>query len=540
MGFMKGQRLESGEIFCDALNQRSKGGACPLPKKVVRLPQALALGLAFFTGLWQAQGAKNWVGGTSGSPNDWNVPANWSPAAVPGTGDDVTIPGGRTYYPIVSAPAVSAIRTVSVNNGATVTLAPGGVLETVRGAASVKVDGTLAISGGTLTAYQDITGSGTVTMSGGALQIGHDWHLAPGQFSATGGTVEWTGQVGDAGSGGFPGGTGAYQFFNVLIDTGVDPGFDNKANNFVILGSWTNNGAASLTQKATAVSFNGGNVQTIAGSSMTTFNNLTISNSAGVSLGATATVNGTLTLSLGLLITGANQIDVAAAAVVVGGSSTSYVNGSLQKAFANAGNQSFTFPIGDTSTFTPLALSAFNVTSAGTLTARTAAGEHPNLQTSGINPAQDVNRYWTLSPQPGLGMSSCTATFTFVPADVDAGASTTNFIAKRFGGSWSATTVATAAATSTTMTGVLAYGDFALGMAGQPAPTLTSCSRQLDGSASIGLAGVAGWTYRIQASTDLAVWTELGAVTAGTNGFCEFDDPNASAFPYRFYRAVLP
>jgi hypothetical protein len=187
---------------------------------------------------------------------------------------------------------------------------------------------------------------------------------------------------------------------------------------------------------------------------MTTFNNLTISNSAGVSLGATATVNGTLTLSLGLLITGANQIDVAAAAVVVGGSSTSYVNGSLQKAFANAGNQSFTFPIGDASTFTPLALSAFNVTSAGTLVARTAAGEHPNLQTSGINPAQDVNRYWTLSPQPGLGMSSCTATFTFVPADVDAGASTTNFIAKRFGGSWSATTVATAAATSTTMTGL--------------------------------------------------------------------------------------
>jgi hypothetical protein len=90
------------------------------------------------------------------------------------------------------------------------------------------------------------------------------------------------------------------------------------------------------------------------------------------------------------------------------------------------------------------------------------------------------------------------------------------------------------------MTGVIAYGDFAVGMAGQPAPTLTSCSRQVDGSASIGLAGVAGWTYRIQASTDLAVWTELGAVTAGTNGFCEFHDPTASAFPYRFYRAVLP
>lgn len=538
---MKEKRLEPAGIFCDAPNQRGKS-AYVSPMKVVGLPRAyLALGLAFFTGLWQAHGGgKNWVGGASGSPNAWNVPANWSPAAVPGSGDDVTIPGTKAYYPIVSAPAVSAIQTLTVNGGATLTLAPGGILTTLKGATSVKVDGSLAISGGTLTAYQDITGAGSITMSGGALQVGHDWHLAPGQFSATGGTVEWTGQAGNAGGGAFPGGTGAYQFFNVLIDTGVNPAFDNQASSFVILGSWTNNGAATFTRKATAVRFNGGSVQTIAGSSMTTFNNLTISNSAGVSLGMTATVNGTLTLSRGLLTTGANQMDVAAAAVVVGGGSASYVNGNLQKALVSGVNQSFTFPIGDASAYTPLALSAFNVTVAGTLTARTTAGQHPNIETSGINPTRDVNRYWTLSPGPGLAISSSTATFTFVPADVDAGASTTNFIAKRFVSSWSPTTVTTAAATSTTLTGMIAYGDVAVGMAGQPAPTLTSCSRLVDGSASIGLAGVAGWTYKIQASTDLAVWTVLGTVTAGTNGLCQFQDPNASAFPYRFYRAALP
>lgn len=539
---MKEQRFESAnDIFPNRLNHCAIGPPDLFSTSPGCRPGAsLVVGLAFFAALWQAHGSgKNWVGGTVGSPNDWNVPANWSPAAVPGSGDDVTIPGAKTYYPIVSAP-VSAIRTLTVNGGASLTMVAGGAVATLNGAASVKVDGTLAILGGTLSAYQDITGAGTITMTGGTLQVGHDWHLAPAQFSATGGTVEWTGQVGSAGNGGFPGGTGAYQFFNVLIDTSVDPGFDNQANSFVIKGNWTNNGAASLTLKPTAVSFNGGNVQTIAGSSMTTFNNLSISNSAGVSLAAITTVNGTLTLSRGLLTTGANQIDIAATASIVGGSSTSYVNGTLQKALVKANNQSFTFPIGDASTFTPLALTAFNVSSAGTLTARTAAGEHPNLQTSGINPAQDVNRYWTLSPGPGLGMSSCTATFNFVLTDVDAGASTTNFIAKRFSGSWSATTVATAAATSTTTTGVIAYGDFALGMAGQPAPTLTSCSQQADGSVSVGLAGVAGWTYNIQASTDLAVWTALGAVTAGTNGFCQFHDSNASAFPYRFYRAVLP
>src|SRR5205814_1437975 len=84
-----------------------------------------------------------------------------------------------------------------------------------------------------------------------------------------------------------------------------------------------------------------------------------------------------LTLSSGVLNTGTNLINVTATgAAAVSGGSSSYVNGALQKAFGTAGNpQSFTFPIGDASNYAPITLTSLNVTTAGSLTAKTAAGE---------------------------------------------------------------------------------------------------------------------------------------------------------------------
>ncbi len=43
-----------------------------------------------------------WIGGTSGFETDWNTGANWS-CGVPTATTDVTIPSGRTYYPIIGA-----------------------------------------------------------------------------------------------------------------------------------------------------------------------------------------------------------------------------------------------------------------------------------------------------------------------------------------------------------------------------------------------------------------------------------------------------
>jgi hypothetical protein len=58
-----------------------------------------------------------------------------------------------------------------------------------------------------------------------------------------------------------------------------------------------------------------------------------------------------------------------------------------------------------------------------------------------------------------------------------------------------------------------------------------------NGSFSLETAGVVGGTYTIEASSDLINWLPLFTNTA-PNGYIDFTDTNASAWNYRFYRAV--
>jgi len=51
----------------------------------------------------------------------------------------------------------------------------------------------------------------------------------------------------------------------------------------------------------------------------------------------------------------------------------------------------------------------------------------------------------------------------------------------------------------------------------------------------LGFAGVAGGTYMLDASTDLVTWVPISTNTATTNAFNLFD-PDATNFPFRFYR----
>lgn len=46
--------------------------------------------------------------------------------------------------------------------------------------------------------------------------------------------------------------------------------------------------------------------------------------------------------------------------------------------------------------------------------------------------------------------------------------------------------------------------------------------------------------YRIEASTNLTDWIELGTVPANGGGEFQFDDPDTAAFPHRLYRAIGP
>lgn len=71
-----------------------------------------------------------------------------------------------------------------------------------------------------------------------------------------------------------------------------------------IAGAFTITGSATGDANSATVEFNGSSAQTMP-AALTTYSNLTINNSAGVSLGADTTVNGSLALTNGDLLTGA-------------------------------------------------------------------------------------------------------------------------------------------------------------------------------------------------------------------------------------------
>ena len=89
------------------------------------------------TGIWQ--------GGTSGSETDWNTAANWSCGGVPTSITDVTIPAGRTYYPVIGS--------------------PDGICRTITDIAGGSISGTgsLSIVGNSGIAITNISGNSTIS-----------------------------------------------------------------------------------------------------------------------------------------------------------------------------------------------------------------------------------------------------------------------------------------------------------------------------------------------------------------------------------------
>src|SRR5262249_116845 len=59
--------------------------------------------------------AADWLGGTS---SDWFVPGNWNPAAVPGSGTDVTINNGGAPNPADVTAAGATARSIILGNAA--------------------------------------------------------------------------------------------------------------------------------------------------------------------------------------------------------------------------------------------------------------------------------------------------------------------------------------------------------------------------------------------------------------------------------------
>jgi hypothetical protein len=133
------------------------------------------------------------------------------------------------------------------------------------------------------------------------------------------------------------------------------------ANTLQLRGNWVSiTAGASFSPGTGAVVLNGSAAQTLSASNGTIeFQTLTVNNAgSGVSLVNTnATIGQQLTLTNGVFAApdaSLSRVDIAAGAVVVGGSSTSYIEGWCRK----TGNTAFTFPLGRDGIYAPVGISA--------------------------------------------------------------------------------------------------------------------------------------------------------------------------------------
>jgi hypothetical protein len=230
-------------------------------------------------------------------------------------------------------------------------------------------------------------------------------------------------------------------------------------------GNWDTKTNGSYASNTRAVFFQGSGTSTVTTIGAATFDYLFINKTSGgtVSLANDMTVNNNLTLNA-QLVTNSFKVIIPNTSGVTANSG-GWVNGNLQKNIAT-GTNSKTFEIGDATSYTPVITAFSGVTSAGNLVVRTDSGDHPQITSSGIDNSKSVNRYYTLT-NSGIVGGTYNPTFTFVAGDIDGGASTSNFVVRRYvNPNWFTTTTGTRTSITTQATGLSSYGEFQLGEAG--------------------------------------------------------------------------
>ena len=363
--------------------------------------------------------------------------------------------------------------TLTKDGAGTLTLS---ATNTYTGATTISA-GVLAIAADTALGAAPATPTANqLTFAGGTLVTTATFVLSPNRgitLSDPGGTFDVASSttLGYAGTGAGTGalnklGAGTFDLSGASMTMGaltITSGIlvSPTATLFDINGDLTNNAApGALVTGTGTVTLSGSSGQTVGGLYPIGFYGLTINNSSGISLANDTSVSGTLTLTSGNITTGTRVLLVSASGSV--SRTSGHVVGNLRK-YVTTGAPSVTFEIGDPGQYAPVALVFNSVTAAGYITASSAMGDHPALDSSTIVPAADANRYWTLT-NAGVTFSTFSATFTFGAGDLDAGADPSAFAVARYSlGAWHSLTTPTRTSTSTTATGIADFGDFAVG-----------------------------------------------------------------------------
>ncbi|SMO72710.1 hypothetical protein SAMN06265379_1061, partial [Saccharicrinis carchari] len=221
--------------------------------------------------------------------------------------------------------------------------------------------------------FGEVSGSGTLVLESGDMPAG----VYDEFFSSNGGTLEFTGSmknydilsevtqlnnltISGSGTRNFPN-LHVQLFGDLMID---GPDVDNEYNKTLSVGGDIYFNGGTYSARSGSFVLNGSSHQTVGGTTDFTSSgggalyNLTINNSAKARLKNNIEVSNKLNLSSGVLSTkdgGSLTITNASSSAVVGGSTSSYVEGPLRKKINNL--QSFTFPVGDNTRYGQIGVS---------------------------------------------------------------------------------------------------------------------------------------------------------------------------------------
>jgi hypothetical protein len=326
---------------------------------------------------------------TSTGTGNWNTAGTWSPSGVPTSGDDVVVAGGHTVtVDIGTAECLSLVIGNSTNSAATLSFNSGSQL-TVGGIV------TFGGGGGGRSGSANMTNGGTLACNSFSVSNLGTWTPGTGTvvFTATNTIPSGFATFNNLTINGGTTTLGAATTVNgnLIVSSGTLSASSFTLN---VKGNFTNNG--SFTQGTSTVVLNGTSAQAVGGSTATTFNNLTLNNSAGASLGASATVNGTLTFTSGKLSLGSNDLTVGSSGSISGPAistiSTNYVvtngTGQLKR---TVGTSTVLFPIGPSaSSYNPIQLTQGAGATSDVFGARVLGTNTPAV----TDPTKVVNRTW--------------------------------------------------------------------------------------------------------------------------------------------------
>lgn len=269
---------------------------------------------------------------------------------------------------------------------------------TIRG--DFNVMGTSTYQPGTNTTYFDGTRASQVITSGGSINFNNlvvNNTNAAGIVNLAGG-----GSVGVAGN------------LSLLSATFIDGGKSvTVAGNLVNSAIHTGTGSIRLSNSVA-------NVATIGGTGNGIWGNLQLDDANGALLTARQTINGTLTLTNGILDIGSHRLAFSATGnISVSPSSARMIrtaglksDDGISKTFSSA-TTSFTFPFGTGSNYTPATLSVTAGTY-GTASIRPVNQQHPMLTIPPATVNDALRYYWNLNSTDFAGITAASCQFTYV------------------------------------------------------------------------------------------------------------------------------